>query len=57
MFFLWVSESGVSWVVLILAIILGKSGIITTANGLRIACLGGVYDAEIYNSADAALVS
>ncbi|KAJ3569956.1 hypothetical protein NP233_g4719 [Leucocoprinus birnbaumii] len=33
--------------------LLGKSGLITTANGLRIACLGGVYDAEIYASADA----
>ncbi|KAF5380851.1 hypothetical protein D9615_004106 [Tricholomella constricta] len=34
--------------------LLSKSGIITTANGLRIACLGGTYDANIYSSADAA---
>lgn len=35
----------------------GKSGIITTASGLRIACLGGTYDADIYFSAEAAPVS
>ncbi|KAJ7256490.1 hypothetical protein B0H12DRAFT_1112326 [Mycena haematopus] len=34
--------------------LLNKSGIITTANGLRIACLGGRYDPEIYFSAEAA---
>ncbi|KAJ6531281.1 CwfJ C-terminus 1-domain-containing protein-like protein [Mycena capillaripes] len=34
--------------------LMSKSGIITTANGLRIACLGGRYDPEIYHSADAA---
>lgn len=34
--------------------LLSKSGIITTAYGLRIACLGGVYDSEIYSSAEAA---
>ncbi|KAJ7632977.1 CwfJ C-terminus 1-domain-containing protein-like protein [Roridomyces roridus] len=34
-------------------ILQGKSGIITTANGLRIACLGGRWDPEIYYSADA----
>ncbi|KAF8077783.1 CwfJ C-terminus 1-domain-containing protein-like protein [Lyophyllum atratum] len=34
--------------------LLSKSGIITTANGLRIACLGGTYDADIYSTADAA---
>lgn len=28
----------------------------TTASGLRIACLGGVYDPEIYTSADTPLV-
>ncbi|KAF5330347.1 hypothetical protein D9619_005485 [Psilocybe cf. subviscida] len=33
---------------------LTKSGIVTTANGLRIACLGGIYDQEIYHSAEAA---
>ncbi|KAF5357955.1 hypothetical protein D9756_001453 [Leucocoprinus leucothites] len=33
--------------------LLGKSGLITTANGLRIACLGGIYDADVYTSADA----
>ena len=30
----------------------GKSGLMTTASGLRIACLGGIYDAEIYTSTD-----
>ncbi|KAJ7047215.1 CwfJ C-terminus 1-domain-containing protein-like protein [Mycena alexandri] len=34
--------------------LMNKSGIITTANGLRIACLGGRYDPEIYTSAEAA---
>ncbi|KAJ6502119.1 hypothetical protein C8R45DRAFT_609871 [Mycena sanguinolenta] len=34
--------------------LMSKSGIITTANGLRIACLGGRYDPEIYSSAEAA---
>lgn len=34
-----------------------KSGIITTANGLRIACLGGVYDPSIYSSVETAPVS
>ncbi|KAG6917921.1 hypothetical protein DXG01_000358 [Tephrocybe rancida] len=34
--------------------LLSKSGIITTAHGLRIACLGGTYDASIYSTADAA---
>ncbi|KAF9566308.1 nuclear protein [Agrocybe pediades] len=31
-----------------------KSGVITTANGLRIACLGGIHDPSIYNTAEAA---
>jgi hypothetical protein len=35
---------------------LGKSGIITTANGLRIACLGGTFEPSIYGSAEAAPV-
>jgi hypothetical protein len=35
---------------------LGKSGIITTANGLRIACLGGTFEPNIYGSAEAAPV-
>lgn len=26
-----------------------KSGVMTTANGLRIACLGGIYDANLYS--------
>src|SRR5258705_13054964 len=34
----------------------GKSGMITTAHGLRIACLGGIYDPSIYFSTDAPLV-
>lgn len=33
-----------------------KSGIITTAHGLRIACLGGIYDPGIYSSAEVAPV-
>ncbi|KAF8965212.1 CwfJ C-terminus 1-domain-containing protein-like protein, partial [Flammula alnicola] len=33
---------------------MSKSGIVTTANGLRIACLGGIYDPSIYGSAEAA---
>lgn len=37
-------------------LLIGKSGLITTANGLRIACLGGTYDPEIYDSAEAAPV-
>jgi hypothetical protein len=35
---------------------LDKSGIITTAHGLRIACLGGIYDSNVYYSAEAAPV-
>jgi hypothetical protein len=35
----------------------GKSGIVTTANGLRVACLGGTFDSDIYASAEAAPVS
>ena len=35
---------------------LGKSGIITTASGLRIACLGGTFEPNIYGSAEAAPV-
>jgi len=34
--------------------LLGKSGIITTAHGLRVACLGGIYDPSIYSSAEVA---
>lgn len=33
-----------------------KSGIITTAHGLRIACLGGVYDQSIHFTAETAPV-
>ena len=33
-----------------------KSGIITTAHGLRIACLGGIHDSSIYSSSEAAPV-
>lgn len=35
----------------------GKSGLVTTAHGLRIACLGGIYDPAVYNSSEAAPVS
>jgi hypothetical protein len=34
--------------------LMSKSGIITTAKGLRIACLGGTFDPNIYGSAEAA---
>ncbi|KAJ3515729.1 hypothetical protein NLJ89_g1570 [Agrocybe chaxingu] len=34
--------------------LMSKSGIITTANGLRIACLGGVFNPSIFGSAEAA---
>ncbi len=34
----------------------GKSGLITTPNGLRIACLGGIYDPEVYSTSEAAPV-
>ncbi|KAG6862054.1 hypothetical protein C0995_007184 [Termitomyces sp. Mi166 len=34
--------------------LLSKSGIITTVHGLRIACLGGKYDADVYSTADSA---
>jgi hypothetical protein len=30
-----------------------KSGIVTTAHGLRIACLGGIYSPGIYSTAEA----
>jgi len=30
-----------------------KSGIMTTAHGLRIACLGGIYNPGIYTTAEA----
>jgi hypothetical protein len=33
-----------------------KSGIVTTAHGLRIACLGGIYDPSIFSSTEAAPV-
>ncbi|TFK42465.1 CwfJ C-terminus 1-domain-containing protein-like protein, partial [Crucibulum laeve] len=36
--------------------LMSKSGIVTTASGLRIACLGGIYDASVYSSAEAAPV-
>ena len=31
---------------------LDKSGMMTTAHGLRIACLGGIYDPNIYTASD-----
>ncbi|ESK94140.1 nucleus protein [Moniliophthora roreri MCA 2997] len=34
--------------------LMSKSGLITTANGLRIACLGGVYNEEVFASAESA---
>ena len=35
----------------------GKSGIVTTPHGLRIACLGGVYDAQVYAESESPHVS
>ncbi|KAG6851286.1 hypothetical protein H0H93_011722 [Arthromyces matolae] len=32
----------------------GKSGIITTAHGLRIACLGGIHDEDVFYNAESA---
>ena len=37
-------------------VLVDKSGIITTAHGLRIACVGGIYDPNVYSSAEAAPV-
>ncbi|KAJ8521668.1 hypothetical protein ONZ45_g1663 [Pleurotus djamor] len=34
--------------------LLSKSGTLTTPRGLRIACLGGVYDPDVYNNAETA---
>ncbi|KAF9052819.1 nuclear protein [Panaeolus papilionaceus] len=34
--------------------LMSKSGTVTTADGVRIACLGGIYDPQIYGSAEAA---
>ncbi|KAL0568073.1 hypothetical protein V5O48_013917 [Marasmius crinis-equi] len=34
--------------------LMSKSGLVTTANGLRVACLGGTYNEDVYSSADAA---
>lgn len=36
--------------------LIAKSGLLTTAHGLRIACLGGVYDPHVYASSEVALV-
>ena len=35
----------------------GKSGIVTTPHGLRIACLGGIYDAQVYAESESPHVS
>ncbi|KAL5511306.1 hypothetical protein ACEPAH_4522 [Sanghuangporus vaninii] len=35
--------------------LLSKSGVLTTSHGLRIACLGGVYDDQVYASATSPL--
>ncbi|KAI0784379.1 CwfJ C-terminus 1-domain-containing protein-like protein [Abortiporus biennis] len=32
--------------------LLHKSGLMTTAHGLRIACLGGIYDSKLYHAAE-----
>ncbi|KAI1794660.1 nuclear protein [Ganoderma leucocontextum] len=34
--------------------LLHKSGVLTTAHGIRIACLGGIHDSNVYTSADSA---
>ncbi|THG97269.1 hypothetical protein EW145_g7647 [Phellinidium pouzarii] len=35
--------------------LLSKSSLLTTSHGLRIACLGGVYDEQVYSSAESPL--
>ncbi|EJD02249.1 uncharacterized protein FOMMEDRAFT_141361 [Fomitiporia mediterranea MF3/22] len=35
--------------------LLSKSGVFTTSHGLRLACLGGLYDEQVYSSAEAPL--
>ena len=35
----------------------GKSGLLTTSHGLRIACLGGLYDENVFESVQTPLVS
>ena len=35
----------------------GKSGIVTTPHGLRIACLGGAYDTQVYAESESPHVS
>ena len=37
---------------LILIVSADKSGVITTAHGLRIACLGGIYDQNLYSASE-----
>ena len=34
----------------------GKSGFLTTSHGLRIGCLGGVFDEQVYSNTEAPLV-
>jgi hypothetical protein len=34
--------------------VLSKSGVVQTAQGLRIACLGGIYDVDTYHTSDSA---
>ncbi|KAK7040914.1 hypothetical protein VNI00_009510 [Paramarasmius palmivorus] len=34
--------------------LMSKSGLVTTANGLRIACLGGIYNEDVFSSAESA---
>lgn len=35
----------------------GKSGVLMTPHGLRIACLGGIYDAQVYANSTSPHVS
>ena len=35
---------------------LGKSGLLTTSHGLRIACLGGLYDQTVFDTVQTPLV-
>ena len=35
---------------------LDKSGVLTTPHGIRIACLAGVFDSDVYTTADSAHV-
>lgn len=47
---------GMKALCIVMTLITGKSGIQTTAHGLRIACLGGIYDKDVYDTTVVPLV-